>query len=92
MSWDQEQLDELLRDRSRLAVEVEQLTHELMKVSQDNEDLKLENERLQQELQERDEIHMKMREQLGFVTETASTLYKKFREFKIKYYKEQGLG
>lgn len=86
------EVEELYKAKSLLAIENAELAHELEKVRQENEELRQEIESLKEEISERDEIHLKTRQQLAAVTETVTTLYNRFRDFKIRYYREQGLG
>jgi len=83
------QIEDLQESLSKLALENEELKYELKQMSKDFEELRNENQRLQQTILEKDSLQVKMGEQLQFVTETAYTLYMKFRAFKCRYYESQ---
>lgn len=77
-------VEELQRSLSELALENELLKYELAKANG-------ENERLLQCLQDKDLAQAEINRHLENVSKFAYTLHDKFREFKLKYYKEQGL-
>jgi len=86
------QIEELKKDLSKMALELEEARYEADKLFQENEQLRQENDQLRISLREKETIQSQMREQLELVTQTAYTIYDRFRSFKARYYENQGIN